>query len=121
MLPAVADYFEGTAVGEFFRRIIPVSMDVWILFFLLPFVLALAAEVILLFRAKSVWPKLVVPGIALLLPVLVFGCSRAEILQPVFGGFVGLLLLGTSVFLLAASLLAWGIRALCFLRTGVKR
>ena len=107
MLPAVDAYFENTAVGEFFRRIIPVSMDVWILFFLAPFVLALTTELLLCARSRRLWPKFLPPLFAVLLAAAVMICYAADVLQNIIGGFVTLILLASAAFIVFGSLLGW--------------
>ena len=57
MVPFVAEYFHGTEIEEFFRQIIPVSMDIWIFFFLLPFALAVIAQILLCFGRGKVWTR----------------------------------------------------------------
>ena len=107
MVPSLAEFFHGTGIEEFFRQIIPVSMDIWILFFLLPFVLAFLAQVLLSFRPGRRWTRFLPLMLAAFLPVLVYVCHWLDILQIVFGGFVGPILLFTAAFIAAGSALGW--------------
>ena len=97
-------------------RLIPVELWIWILFFLLPCAAALVWQIYLCRHAGKTWTKFLPLIVAACIPVVVYGCHFADILQPVFGGFVGLLLLGTAAFLAGGSLLGWliaGIARLC--------
>lgn len=121
MLPWVAEFFEGTEIAEWFRQIIPVSMDIWIFFFLLPFLLAFVAQLLLSFGKNRTAVKLLPIFLALLLPALVYGCHALDILQPVFGGFLGLILIGTAAFIAAGSLFGWIVFAAVRLLRGKRR
>ena len=111
MVPFIDKAFEGTAAAEFFRRIIPVSMDIWILFFLLPFVLALAVQIALCFRARRIRVKLTPLFLAMFIPAAVLACFYADVLQNLIGGFVSLVLFGSAVFIAAGSLFGWVVYA----------
>ena len=112
MVPFIQQAFDGTGIDEFFRRIIPVSMDVWLLFFLLPLVLSLAVQTALCFRARKTWVKFLPLILALLIPAAVYVCFFADVLQNIIGGFVSLILIGSAVFIAAGSLVGWLIYAL---------
>ena len=95
------------SVSGFFGRIIPVELWIWLLFFLLPLAAAVVWQLFLCRRAKSVAAKFLPLLVAVCIPAVVYGCHALDILQPVFGGFVGLLLLGTAAFLAGGSLVGW--------------
>ncbi len=116
MVPFIEDAFAGTEAAEFFRGIIPVSMDIWILFFLIPFVLALLIQLLLCFRARRVWVKLLPLFAAVFIPAAVFVCRYADVFQRVIGGFVGLILIGSAAFIAAGSLAGWAVFAVSALR-----
>lgn len=115
MVPSVADYFHGTEIEEFFRQIIPVSMDIWIFFFLLPFILAAIAQILLCFGRGRGWTRFLPLMLAGLICVLVFASVYLEFLQPFIGGFLGLVLLGTAAFIVGGSVLGWIVRAAVYL------
>jgi len=83
------------ALHEFLRGIIPVDLTLWLLFFLLPCAAAAFLQIVLCRRAKRKWKRFLPLIAAAALPVVIYGCHFLDILQPVFGGFVGVLLLGT--------------------------
>ena len=115
MSPSVAEFFQGTEIAEFFRRIIPVSMDIWIFFFLLPFALALIAQILLCFGHGRGWTRFLPLMLAGLICVLVFASLHLEFLGPIFGGFLGLILLGTAAFIAGGAVLGWIVRAAVYL------
>lgn len=94
-------------VSEFLRRIIPVDLWIWILFFLLPSAAALVWQILLCLRSKKTWTKFLPLIVAAALPIVIYGCHFLDILQPVFGGFVGLFLLFTAAFIAGGSLVGW--------------
>ena len=95
------------ALHEFLRGIIPVDLWIWILFFLLPCAAALVCQIFLCLCAKRTWTKFWPLIAAAALPVVIYGCHFLDILQPVFGGFVGLFLLFTAAFIAGGSLAGW--------------
>ena len=94
-------------MAEFLRQIIPVSLPLRICFFLIPCAAALSGQILLCLRAKKTAAKFLPLIVAACIPVLVYGCHFAHILQTVFGGFTGLLLLGTAGFIAGGSILGW--------------
>ncbi|MBQ3706452.1 MAG: hypothetical protein II889_00945 [Clostridia bacterium] len=94
---------------EFFHGLIPVEAWIWIVFFLIPLAGAVVWQVFLCLRAKKTWTKFWPLIAAACIPAVVYGCHFLDILQPVFGGFVGALLLGTAAFLAAGSLIGWAL------------
>ena len=115
MVPFVAEYFHGTEIEEFFRQIIPVSMDIWIFFFLLPFALAVIAQILLCFGRGRMWTRFLPFILAGLICILVFASVYLEFLQPFIGGFLGLILLGTAAFIVSGAVLGWIVRAAVYL------
>ena len=115
MVPSVAEYFHGTEIEEFFRQIIPVSMDIWIFFFLLPFALAVIAQILLCFGRGRMWTRFLPFMLAGLICILVFASVYLEFLQPFIGGFLGLILLGTAAFIAGGVILGWIVRAAVYL------
>ena len=103
-------------MAEFFRQLIPVSVPLWIFFFLLPYTAALVWQAYLCFHAKKTRTKFLPLIIAACIPIVVYACHFLNILQTVLGGFVGLLLLGTALFIAGGSAVGWmayGIAMLC--------
>ena len=113
MVPFIEEAFAGTETAEFFRNIIPVSMDIWILFFLLPFVLAFLIQLLLCFRVRGIWVKLLPLLAAVFIPAAVYLCHYADVFRRVIGGFVGLILIGSAAFIAAGSLAGWAVYAVC--------
>ena len=105
------------ALPDFLRSLIPVETWIWIVFFLIPCAAAAVWQVFLCLRAKKRRTKFWLLIAAACIPAVVYGCHFLDILQPVFGGFVGALLLGTAAFLAAGSLIGWLIAGiLCLVR-----
>lgn len=92
-------------IAEFLRQIIPVSIDIWILLFLVPMAAAAVAQFLLMGNCKrriSKWiPSIVGSGLIIMLIVGAF-VGVSQILS-----FLALILMGTGAFILAGSLLGW--------------
>ena len=103
-------------IESFLGRLIPVELWIWILFFLVPCAGAAVWQIFLCRHAEKTRTKFLPLIVAVCIPAAVYGCHALDILQPVFGGFVGLLLLGTAAFIAGGSLLGWltgGVMRLC--------
>lgn len=92
---------------DILHSIIPVSMGIWILFFILPGVLSLIAQVFLCGLAVKITVKLLPIGLAAIIVLLVLFNAATGILDFLIGGFAALILIGTALFILGASLVGW--------------
>lgn len=91
----------------FLQTIIPVSLPVWLGFFLVPCVGAMAGQVVLCRRCKKQYLKFLPLYMAGVIAALVLLCRFTGFLSAVIGGFVSLLLLGSATFLIGGSLAGW--------------
>ena len=94
-------------MADFLSGIVPVSLGVWMLFFIIPAVLSFLGQLILCSLAVKVVFRLIPIAVAFVILVLVALCSATGFLGFLIGGFVSLLLIGTAVFIIAASIIGW--------------
>ncbi|MBE6008127.1 MAG: hypothetical protein E7235_02890 [Lachnospiraceae bacterium] len=93
---------------EFLRNIIPVSIDIWILFFLLPGALSFVWQLWLCLKSESFYKKfipLVLPfviGIFILLYRFIFIPLGIYTL-----GFIAVFLIGTALFIEGGAIAGW--------------
>lgn len=92
---------------EILHSMIPVSLWIWVLFFILPGLLALIGQIILCGLAVKITVKLLPIGLAAAIFLLVLLNSATGILDFLIGGFIALVLVGTALFILGASLIGW--------------
>lgn len=107
-------------MAEFLKSIIPVSMDIWIVFFIMPMLIAFIWQLWLCTKTKNLKSRLfpfaipVIIGISVLIYRFVF-----IPLDVYFLGFIAAFLVGTSVFMLAGSIAGWIVYfILCFIKKG---
>lgn len=89
------------------QNLIPVSPGVWLFFFILPGLLAFTGQLFLCHYANRKSLQLLPLYLSGLLILCVLLYRFTGFLAPVIGGFVALLLLGTSGFILLFSALGW--------------
>ncbi|MBQ2724571.1 MAG: hypothetical protein IJF78_02570 [Clostridia bacterium] len=92
---------------EILHSLIPVGLGIWILFFILPGLLSLIGQIILCGLAVKITVKLLPVGLAAVIILLVLINGATGILDFLIGGFIALLLVGTALFILGASLIGW--------------
>ncbi len=95
-------------MAEFFRQIIPVSMDIWIAFFILPAIISFVAQVILCFKTKSIIKHLIPIFVGVFIGILILIYRFIFIPIGIYaGGFIALFLVFTTFFIIGASILGW--------------
>ncbi len=92
---------------EILHSIIPVSLSVWVLFFILPGLISLIAQLVLCNLAVKFAVKLIPVGFAGAIVLMVLLNFATGILDVLIGGFIALILIGTALFILGASLVGW--------------
>ena len=103
---------------EFLRNIIPVSMDIWALFFILPCVLFFIWQLWLCLKSESFYKKFVPVIIPLAIGIFILIYRFVFIPFGIYSlGFIALFLIGTALFMLGGIVSGWIIYGLySFLR-----
>ena len=103
---------------DFLRQIIPVSMDIWALFFMLPYALVFIWQLWLCLKSESLYKKFVPAIITVVIGVFILIYRFVFIpLGIYFLGFIALFLIGTALFMLGGIVSGWIIYGLySFLR-----
>lgn len=92
---------------DFLTGLIPVSIGIWIFFFVLPGVLSFVFQLWLCRTAVKFVLKLIPIALAAILVLLVLFSSATGFLSFLIGGFVSLVLIGTALFIAGAAILGW--------------
>jgi len=90
-----------------FTSVVPVSVPIFLGFFLIPFVVAVAVQTVLCLFVTNKAAKLSLVFVSVLLGLLVLLCRFTDFLAFLIGGFVALLLLFTALVILTGALLGW--------------
>ncbi len=107
-------------MAEFLRSIIPVSIDIWVVFFITPMLIAFIWQLWLCTKGKSLKSQLFPFAIPIIIGILVLVYRFVFIpLDVYFLGFIAAFLVGTAVFMLAGSITGWIIYFIfCFVKKG---
>ncbi|MBQ2753757.1 MAG: hypothetical protein IJF29_06530 [Firmicutes bacterium] len=98
---------------EFLRQIIPVSMDIWVIFFILPAFLSFIWQLWLCLKSESLYKKFVPVSIPVIIAVFILIYRFVFIPFGIYVlGFVALFLIGTSLFMLGGITSGWVIYGL---------
>ncbi len=93
---------------DFLRQIIPVSMDIWVIFFILPASLAFIWQLWLCLKSESFFKKFVPLFIPVAIGIFILIYRFVFIPLGIYSlGFIALFLIGTSLFMLGGIASGW--------------
>jgi len=93
---------------EFLRQIIPVSIDIWVLFFMLPCALAFIWQLWLCLKSEFFYRKFIPLYIPILIGISILIYRFVFIPMGIYSlGFIAVFLIGTSLFMLGGIATAW--------------